>query len=450
MRRTGDTICAQATAPGEGGIAVIRVSGPEARTILSRTFAPAHPPLRDRMLTFGHVLQDGAPVDEVMAVMLPGPGSYTREDVAEIHCHGSQAVVSRILRILMAHGARMAGPGEFTYRAFIGGRIDLSQAEAVMRMVKADSDRAMASALRQMEGGVSSFVRAAREEITEMLADLAAAIDFPDEVDEQETGEALKERCGALIRRLRASVDPREGRLEDEGLRVALFGSPNAGKSSLLNALLGEDRAIVTSVPGTTRDLLTEKLQIKGLSVILTDTAGLRETCDMVEQIGVDRAQKALSEADVRLLVLDGSRALSDEDLQLAAEKQPRIIALSKADLAAAFDEHAIGESVPGAKVLRVSSVTGEGMPALKEAIFELASSGINSNATITQARHAEAAMRAVASLEDAVKAVEKGFGTEMAGIDLSAALDALGEITGETMNEAVIDRVFQKFCVGK
>ena len=315
MFQNRDTIAAQATAAGEGGVAIVRVSGADCLRIISRVFrAKNGKPLENRVLTYGYVMEDGGVADEAMAVLMRAPHSYTREDVAEIHCHGSQALVGKILRLLMAAGARMAEPGEFTYRAFLNGRIDLAQAEGVMRMIRAGSERAMRSAVRQMEGGVSAFVRTAREEITSLLAAMAAAIDFPDEVEETQTAREVTAACKAIAAKLAAACDARAGRIEDEGLRVVLCGRPNAGKSSLLNALLGGERAIVTDIPGTTRDTLTEAVQIGGVRVLLTDTAGLRETGDAVERIGVERAKKALAEADVRALVLDSASPLTEED----------------------------------------------------------------------------------------------------------------------------------------
>ena len=450
MHNLTDTICAQATPPGEGGIAILRMSGPRATEILKEVFRPASGSLTARMLTYGKVMDGDDVADEAMAVLLPGPRSYTRQDVAEIHCHGSQALCSRILRLLTAHGARPAEPGEFTYRAFALGRIDLSQAEAVMRMIRADSDRAMKSAVRQIEGGVSSFIKDARDEITGMLAALSAAIDFPDEVEEQETREALLKKCTHLKARLSSSIDPRAGRLEDEGLRVALCGQPNAGKSSLLNALLGEDRAIVTAVPGTTRDVIEARTQIDGYSVILTDTAGLRDAGDEVERIGIQRAQKALSGADVRLMVIDGSEPLGQENLKLAEEISPHLVVISKEDLPQAFPTSALEEALPGVPVLSVSAPSGEGLAELKTKIASLAKPEAGESAILTQARHAEAALRACASISDAIAALQDGFETDVAAVDLSAALDSLGEITGETMSEHVIDEVFARFCVGK
>lgn len=451
MFQNRDTIAAQATAAGEGGVAIVRVSGADCLRIISRVFrAKNGKPLENRVLTYGYVMEDGDVADEAMAVLMRAPHSYTREDVAEIHCHGSQALVGKILRLLMAAGARMAEPGEFTYRAFLNGRIDLAQAEGVMRMIRAGSERAMRSAVRQMEGGVSAFVRTAREEITSLLAAMAAAIDFPDEVEETQTAREVTAACKAIAAKLAAACDARAGRIEDEGLRVVFCGRPNAGKSSLLNALLGGERAIVTDIPGTTRDTLTEAVQIGGVRVLLTDTAGLRETGDAVERIGVERAKKALAEADVRALVLDSASPLTEEDKTALFGLAPQMIVLSKGDLAqrlTAADVRAAFGDVP---MVTVCATRGEGMEALRDALTAFVPADGAESSALSQARHVEAAGRARAALCDAVTAIEDGMPLDVAAVDLSAALDALGEITGETMSERVIDEVFAKFCVGK
>lgn len=449
--RRHDTIAAQATPPGEGGIAIVRVSGPACREVLSRVFAARNgQPLLPRRLTFGHILDGEEVVDEAMAVLMPAPHSYTREDVGELHCHGSQALVARVLALLLRSGARMAAPGEFTYRAFIGGRVDLSQAEAVMRMIRAGSERAMRSAHRQMEGGVSSFVHEAREAITALLAALSAAVDFPDEVEESLASEEVSRGCAAIAARLRAACDPRAGRIEDEGLRVALAGRPNAGKSTLLNALVGGERAIVTDVPGTTRDTLTERICVNGVSIVLTDTAGLRETDDPVERIGVSRARQAIAQADVLALVLDASVPFGAEDEEALGGLTPQLLVLSKGDLPARVGEEELRRRFPDVPGVIVCAQTGEGMDALRDALASFAPEEATESGALTQARHVEAALRACASLDDAVHAIAEGFPLDMAAIDLSAALDALGEITGETMRESVIDEVFSRFCVGK
>jgi len=446
-----DTIAAQATASGEGGIAIVRLSGSECERILLRVFRPKNAkPMKNRVLTFGYVMDGETVADEAMAVLFRAPHSYTREDVAEIHCHGSDALVRRILLLLLRAGARMARPGEFTCRAFLNGRIDLAQAEAVMRMIRAGSERAMTSAIRQMEGGVSSFVRAAREEIVALLAEIAAAIDFPDEVEEQETAQQIRMRCCAIVDKLRRSCDPRAGRIEDEGLRVVLCGRPNAGKSSLLNALIGGERAIVTDIPGTTRDTLTESIQIDGLKVCLTDTAGLRETGDAVERIGVARARKALDEADVRVLVLDGSCEIEQEDREALCGLAPQIVVLSKGDLQTVITTQEAKKEFAGAKVIGVCAPKGEGLQELRRMLVSFAPEDGAESSMLSQARHVQAALRACDALEDAMRAIEGEMPLDVCAVDLSAALDCLGEITGETMSEQVIDEVFARFCVGK
>lgn len=446
-----DTIAAQATASGEGGIAIVRLSGAHCEEILLCVFRPkAARPLTPRMLTFGHVMDGETVVDEAMAVLFRAPHSYTREDVAEIHCHGSDALVRRILLLLLRSGARMARPGEFTCRAFLNGRIDLTQAEAVMRMIRAGSDRAMTSAIRQMEGGVSAFVRTARQEIIALLSEIAAAVDFPDEIEEGETAQQVHARCGAIRARLLAACDVRAGRIEDEGLRVVLCGRPNAGKSSLLNALLGGERAIVTDIPGTTRDTLTESLQIDGLKICLTDTAGLRETGDAVERIGVARARKALDEADVRVLVLDGSCAIGEEDRAALCGLSPHIVVLSKGDLPPRLAPEDAEDEFPGAKVVSVCAPRGEGLDALRTLLVSFAPMDGAESSMLSQARHVQAALHACDALLEARRAIETEMPLDVCAVDLSDALDALGEITGETMNEQVIDEVFSRFCVGK
>ena len=446
-----DTIAAQATAAGEGGVAIVRLSGADSEAILSRVFRPlSAQPLENRRLTLGRLVDGETVLDEAMAVLMRAPHSYTREDVAEIHCHGSQALVRRVLLLLLSAGARMAEPGEFTCRAFLNGRVDLSQAEAVMRMVRSGSERAMRSAVRQMEGGVSAFVREARESITALLAALCAAVDFPDEIEETQTAQQVASGCAAIRERLLSSCDPRAGRIEDEGLRAVLCGRPNAGKSSLLNALLGGERAIVTDIPGTTRDTLTEPLQIGGLAVLLTDTAGLREAGDAAERIGVERARKALHDADVRLLVLDSAQPLTQADREELCGLSPHIVVLAKGDLPPRVSADEALAAFPGALIVPVCAPRGEGLSALREVIASFAPPDGAESAALSQARHVEAARRACAALSDAERAIQDGMPLDLCAVDLSAALDALGEITGETMNEAVISEVFARFCVGK
>lgn len=451
MFQNRDTIAAQATAAGEGGVAIVRVSGADCEAVVSRVFrAKNGKPLANRVLTYGCVMENGEIADEAMAVLMRAPHSYTRENVAEIHCHGSQALVRKILMLLMAAGARMAEPGEFTYRAFMNGRIDLAQAEGVMRMIRAGSERAMRSAVRQMEGGVSAFVRTARAEITSLLAAMAAAIDFPDEVEETQTALEVMASCKAIAARLEAACDARAGRIEDEGLRVVLCGRPNAGKSSLLNALLGGERAIVTDIPGTTPGYADRSHADWRRARAADGTAGLRETGDAVERIGVERAKKALAEADVRALVLDGASPLTEEDKAALFGLAPQLIILSKGDLAPVLTADEVRAAFGDVPTVAVCAPRGEGMEALKEALAAFVPEDGAESSALSQARHVEAARRACAALSDAVAALSDGMPLDVAAVDLSAALDALGEITGETMSEKVIDEVFAKFCVGK
>ena len=293
-----DTIAAIATAPGQGGVGIVRISGPEAEQVLSRVFRPAKAaPLVSHMLTYGHVMDGAEAVDECMAVLMRAPRSYTREDVAELQLHGGTYLCQRVLALCLQNGARLAAPGEFTRRAFLNGRIDLSQAEAVMGLISAQGEQARRAALRQLEGGASSFIRQAAEELYDLQAGIAACIDFPEEISEEEAAVNLRPRMLALADTLDNACDERAARIVSSGLNVALCGRPNVGKSSLLNALLGEERAIVTDVPGTTRDMVTGDMTLGGSVIHLTDTAGQHDTDDPVERLGVERARRAAAQA---------------------------------------------------------------------------------------------------------------------------------------------------------
>lgn len=457
-----DTIVAVATPPGEGGIAIVRVSGSQAQAVLSRLFVarngqpvsswPSH------LLTLGIIGQqeaNGEPVtqvDEAMAVMMRAPRSYTREEVAEIHCHGSPWILREVLRLAVAAGARAAKPGEFTRRAFENGRVDLAQAEAVMQLIGAHGEQAARAALRQMQGGVSRFVWNARTEMTRLLAGVEAALDFPEEVEEAVATADLRGGCARLAAALRGACNERVGKVLRDGVDVVIAGRPNVGKSTLLNALLGEERAIVTDIPGTTRDVLTERMVLEGVVVQLTDTAGLRESADAVESIGITRAEQALSRADVQLIVLDASAPLMREDaaLLLRACTQPRIVVLNKGDLPARIDEREITAMAPDAQIISAAAHTGDGLAALRAALCAQAGRMASGTAELTQARHIEAAIGAASALEAACAALDSGLPLDMAAIDLRLALSALGSITGETLQEDVLGEIFASFCVGK
>ena len=439
-------IAAIATARGEGGVAIVRVSGDGAESILLGAFRPAArvKTLESHRMYFGWLIdENGEKLDEVMAVLMRAPKSYTREDVAEIQCHGGNAAARKALKRVLALGASPAGPGEFTKRAFMNGRIDLSQAEAVMRVVSAGGEAALRASVRELEGGVSRFVGGCRKQLNDLLALIEASNDFPDEIDEPAAARKGASEALEIAGRLRAGSDEKAVRIVREGLSVVLAGRPNVGKSSLLNALTGSDRAIVTDRPGTTRDVLTETVTIDGARIDLSDTAGQRDTEDSVEKIGVERARAAQKNADVVLVVLDGSQPLTDEDRALLSEADGRfIIVRNKADLTD-------GGDADGADIC-VSARTGEGIDELRRLIRKRAGVAELGENLMTGPRAIACAKRAAEALERAAASIEGGAPLDMASIDLWEARNALGEITGEDAGEAVIDAVFEQFCVGK
>lgn len=439
-----ELICALATAPGEGGIAIVRASGAGAAAALSACFQPARAgELRSHRMMYGRVLDgDGGELDEVMAVFFAAPATYTREDMFEIQCHGGSVCARRILGRLAELGARAAAPGEFTRRAFMNGRIDLSRAEAVMGLIGAHSEAAARASLRQLEGGVSGFVRRCAEQLKELMALVEACTDFPEEVEEPDAARRVAEGVSALMDQLRARCDRRSARLIREGASIVLAGRPNVGKSSLMNALLQQERAIVTEIPGTTRDVLTERLWLGGIQAELSDTAGQRPTSDPVERIGVDRAERAMEGADILLMVLDASQPLTDADYALLDRLDARcIVCLNKCDLPrrAAW---------PGA--LEISAASGAGLDALMEQMRLRLCAAESGEDRMTEQRHLDLAQRALEALERAEAAIRAGCPLDVTEIDLRLALGALSEITGEDASEEVIDRVFQNFCVGK
>ena len=449
------TIAAIATAPGQGGVAIVRMSGPESERILMEVFRPAKKgPLTSHMLTYGHVYDSTASqagtaeIDESMAVIMRAPRSYTREDVAEIQIHGGGYIAQRVLELCLRSGAELAAPGEFTRRAFLNGRIDLSQAEAVMNLIAAQGAQSHRAAMRQLQGGASSFIRKAADELYAIQAGVAACIDYPEEIDETEAAADMIPRTEALAAQIDSACDERSARILQSGLRVALCGQPNVGKSSLLNALLGEERAIVTPIPGTTRDMVMGDLILGGSIIHLTDTAGLHATDDPVEQLGVARARRAMDEADLVLAVFDQSRPLDADDRSLLAELQDRnvLLLLNKADLSPSLTPADL-TALLDAPVLTVSAADETTLVALKADLAEQAA--VSDNLALTQPRHVEAARRAARHLRQAAETA-RALSVDMASIDLQAAQLALAEITGDEVEERLLDRVFGMFCVGK
>ncbi|MFP3928052.1 MAG: tRNA uridine-5-carboxymethylaminomethyl(34) synthesis GTPase MnmE [Desulfobacteraceae bacterium] len=456
-----DTIAALSTPPGHAGIGIIRISGPSALEIARKIFRPHRPDSRlaSHRLHLGHLVDPctGDRVDEVLLTYMKAPRSYTREDVVEINSHSGYTLLDRILGVVLDAGARQARPGEFTYRAFLNGRIDLTQAEAVMDLIKARSDRGLELAARQMQGALKHRVEELRESALEILAHVEVAIDYPDE----DCGVTSGPRGAAWLRR--ALVEPLERicsahtqrRVWVEGVSTAVVGRVNAGKSSLFNRLLEHERAIVTEVPGTTRDVIEMQLDIEGLPLRLMDTAGYRSPQDQVESLGISLSDQALAQADLALLVIDSTSPLSENDKALLGKAANRlvVVALNKIDLPGRLSLEDAKEALGAAPTVPVSALTGEGIPSLRRTIREtvlasgepVADWGPAPN--LRQHRALESACR---HFRVAAEHMEKDAPLEITAVDLNSGLEALGEITGETAGDDVLDKIFSTFCLGK
>ncbi len=447
---TADTIAAIASPFGEGAVALLRVSGPAALEIAGRACAgepnlSAFPARRQRLVRL--LDRDRRPLDEVLLCVHRAPASYTGEDVVEISCHGGRLVTRRVLETLLAAGARGADPGEFTQRAFLNGRMDLTQAESVMDLIRAQTDLAIRAAGEQLEGRLGQRVESLRETLLSLVAHVEAYIDFPDEDIDPDTGAALLARTDGLLGALDALLATAgQGRILREGVRTVIYGEPNVGKSSLLNALLGHERAIVSETPGTTRDTIEESLNARGLSLRLTDTAGLRESDDPLENAGMAHTRRTLAQADLALRVVDGSRPAAA--LRDAAAAPVEILVLNKSDLGV----HPAWASSPDA--IPISCRTGEGIETLKDAIYaRVTDSQLSWQAEATvaiNARHQACLQRARESMLLARAALQTGASPEFAALDLRAALDAVGNVVGQVDTEDILGRIFSTFCIGK
>jgi tRNA modification GTPase len=396
----------------------------------------------------------GATLAEGLAVLMRGPHSFTGEDVIELHCHGGPVAVRRVLDATLAAGARLAEPGEFTRRAFLNGRMDLAQAEAVIDIIRAKTDRAMDAAVQQLRGELSSAVREIRDRLLAVSAHLEADIDFPELDLEVQTQAEVDAGCDWCLERIGGLLaGAHRGKLLREGLHVVLAGRPNVGKSSLLNRLVRENRAIVTDIPGTTRDVIEEWVNIRGLPVVLADTAGIRETGDLVERLGVDRSRAMLERADLILLVVDAADGLTAEDRQLIAllpAGKPRFGVANKIDIAPGFNVGELSEAIGQSRVYAVSAQSGMGVDAVEEGIARFAGIVDKEEFVLANARQAEALRRAAVHLEAAQATRRAGFGSDMISIDIRAAWIVLGEITGESVGEDLLDQIFSRFCIGK
>lgn len=454
-----DTIAAIATPPGEGGVAIVRVSGIDAENIAKRLFTPSRSrtsTLKSHMLYHGSIRdpERESVVDEVLLTIMRRPRSYTGEDVVEVHCHGGAFVSRQILGLVLAQGARQADAGEFTKRAFFNGKVDLAQAEAVLDLIRARSVKGAELALDQASGLLSKHVGILRENLIDILVQVEAAIDFPDEDIELLQRPNLIAKIDHLVEKIDAISETYEwGRLFREGAKVCICGRPNVGKSSLLNALLGEARAIVTPIPGTTRDVIEESINLDGLPVVMWDTAGIHESSEQIERLGVQLSHQYLAKADLGLIVFDGSEKPTSDDLALTRliKDKKHMVVINKSDIPTRFSIDEIKAHDSTAKLVVVSARTGAGIDTLKSELRQLLlSHQAEPEVAVTNVRHRSELMRSSEALKQAGDAMESGLPPEIVAVSLNEAREALEEIIGAVPNDDILERIFQDFCIGK
>ena len=455
-----DTIAAIATASGNSGIGIIRVSGDEAIEIVDKIFKSVNSDkklvnVKSHTINYGHIVDNDKVIDEVLVSVMNGPHSYTGEDVVEINCHGGMIVIRKILEIVLKNGARTAEPGEFTKRAFLNGRMDLSQAEAVMDVINAKNEFALSSSIEQLNGRVSEKIKSLREKIIYNIAFIESALDDPEHISIDGYSEKLSkilEEVNGELSRLINNFD--NGRIVKEGVKTVILGKPNAGKSSLLNLLLGEERAIVTDIEGTTRDTLEESINLNGVFLNLIDTAGIRDSEDVVEQIGVNKAKELAEKSDLVIFVADASKELDENDkeiINLIKDKQA-IVLLNKSDLGTIINEKNVSE-FDNKPVITFSAKTGDGLDELENKIRDLFYEGkvkYNDELYSTNARQNESLINAMYSIEEVIKSVENDMPEDFYSIDLMDAYTYLGQIIGESVEDDLVNEIFSKFCMGK
>lgn len=455
------TIAAIATAPGEAGIGIVRISGDKAIEILKKVFKSKRnieiDNMPSRKVVYGHAIDSkGGILDEVLVIIMRKPYSYTTEDVVEIHCHGGIVPVRRIMEEVLKNGANIAEPGEFTKRAFLNGRIDLAQAEAVIDVITSKTETALNAALDQLEGELSKEIKNIMDMLLTMLAHIEASIDFPEHDVEELTTAKIRDmliEAKASTEALAESFD--EGRIVRDGLSTAIIGRPNVGKSSLLNVLLKENRAIVTEVPGTTRDIIEEYLNIGGVLIRLIDTAGIRETEDIVERIGVERTKAAIEKSDLVILMLDASKELSGEDIEIIdLIREKKVIAvLNKTDLGLNINRKKLEELFGKDNLMEMSVKNRTGIEQLEERIKELVYRGklsIGKNKMVTSIRHKNLLDKAEENIDRALISIDDGIPIDLVSVDIKEAWSCLGSITGDTVEEDIVNEIFSKFCIGK
>ncbi len=457
-----DTIAAISTPPGEGGIGIVRLSGDEALEIAEKVYRFGKKKLADQpshTIHYGNIYhpETNEKIDEVMVTVMREPKTYTREDIVEINTHGGIHVTNKVLQTLLSSGARLAEPGEFTKRAFLNGRIDLSQAEAVMDVIRAKTDRAMHNAISQLDGNLSKLIRNIRQEILETIAHVEVNIDYPeyDEVEEMTT-KILREKTLEAKQQVESILETaQQGKILRDGLATAIIGRPNVGKSSLLNAFVRSDKAIVTDIAGTTRDIVEEYVNVKGVPLKLIDTAGIRETEDKVERIGVSRSKKAIDEAELVLLVFDQSQELVEEDFELLelTENKERLIILNKIDLEQGLNMDKLIDKLDEENIISVSVTEQMGIQEIENRIVELffeGKTGEKDATYISNIRHISLLENSVQALEEVIEGIELSMPVDLVQIDLTRAWNNLGEITGDAVQDELITQLFSQFCLGK
>lgn len=455
-----DTIAAISTPPGEGAISIVRLSGDQAVEVAMKIFKGRDlEKVASHTINYGHIIDpaNGSLVDEVMVSVMRAPKTFTREDVVEINTHGGIVATNKVLQLLLGYGARMAEPGEFTKRAFLNGRIDLTQAESVMDLIRAKTDKAMQVAVNQLDGNLHHLIGNLRQEILDSLAQVEVNIDYPEYDTDQMTTQLLLEKAKTVSSSIDSLLKTAEsGEILQQGLATAIVGKPNVGKSSLLNRLLDEDKAIVTDVAGTTRDVVEQYVNIDGVPLKLIDTAGIRDTDDKVEKIGVERSKKALAGADLVILVLDSSRQLEEDDIELlnATADKRRIVIFNKMDLMPIITPNSVVQLKADDIILQTSAIKNDGIETIKQTISKIFNAGIednnSSNVIITSARQAGLLRKAKNSLNDVISGIEAGMPIDLVQIDMTACWDTLGEITGESYPDELITQLFSQFCLGK
>lgn len=456
----GETIAAISTPTGQGGIGIIRLSGDDSIAICERLFVSANQrrlaDSKSHTLSYGTIKEplSGQIIDEVLVAVMRAPSTYTRENVVEINCHGGMIVLKKILAIVLKEGARLAEPGEFTKRAFLNGRIDLTQAESVMDVIQAESEMALSSSVKQLSGQLKEQINQIKQQIIEIMAYLEAGIDYPEYDFEEISSDNMRIKLEMIrqeINRLLKSYD--NGKVIREGIRTAIIGKPNVGKSSILNVLLKENRAIVTDIPGTTRDTLEERLQINGIPLNIIDTAGIRQTEDQVEKIGVDRSKKMINEADLVILVFDGAKQLSIEDYQIMklVEDKKVIVLINKMDLAPVINKQQLIKQFN--RVIDISALKGQGIEAIEQAVYDLFIDGKiepDKHLYVTNLRHKEALVEATEHIHQVFLSIDNDMPEDCWSIDLKNVYQALGKITGDVTADDLMNQIFSQFCLGK